>query len=155
SGEVRIGSYDVLMAGFVSVVIDELARKHRKMIFYTIQGDYSVLRAALRDRKVDAILARRTETTVEMGLITENLFHDPLVVVAGPRSRWVGRRKIRLSELVDERWILPEPDSSIGVLMSKALRANGLELPQLTVMSNSIPLRNRLLATGRYLSVMP
>jgi DNA-binding transcriptional LysR family regulator len=39
--------------------------------------------------------------------------------------------------------------------MAKALRTSGLKLPELTVMSNSIPLRNRLLATGRYWSMIP
>jgi DNA-binding transcriptional LysR family regulator len=156
SGEVRIGSSDVILAGFLPVVIDELARKHRKMTFHTVQGDYNhLLRAALRERKVDAIIARRAEATTEVDLITEDLFRDPLLVVAGPRNRWAGRRKIHLSELVGERWILPDPETTIGVLMAKALRASGLEMPKLTVMSNSIPLRNRLLATGRYLSVMP
>ena len=50
---------------------------------------------------------------------------------------------------------MPEPGSTIGVLLAKGLLANGLQPPRLTVMSNSIPLRNRLLATGRYLSVLP
>src|SRR5262245_12337993 len=45
SGEVRIGGSDVMMAGFIPVVIDELARKHRKMIFHTVQGDSPVLLA--------------------------------------------------------------------------------------------------------------
>jgi DNA-binding transcriptional LysR family regulator len=155
SGEVRIGSYDVMMAGFIPTIIDELARKHRKMTFHSIQGDYPYLKTLLRDRKVDAIMSRRAEATPETDLTTEVLFRDPLLVVAGPRNRWIGRRKIGWADVLNEAWIMPEPGSTIGVLLAKGLRSIGLEPPKLTVMSNSIPLRNHLLATGRYLSVLP
>jgi hypothetical protein len=37
SGEVHIGSYDVMMVGFIPTIIDALARKHRKMRFHSIQ----------------------------------------------------------------------------------------------------------------------
>src|SRR5438874_2354014 len=47
SGEVHVGSYDVMMAGFVPTIVDQLARKHRMMKFHFIQGDYPLLRAAL------------------------------------------------------------------------------------------------------------
>src|SRR5215467_144357 len=155
SGEIRIGSYDVMMAGFIPTIIDALARKHRKMTFHCIQGDYPYLRTLLRDRKVDVIVSRRAEVTAEADLTTEALFRDPLLVVAGPRNRWIGRRKIGWTDVLNEPWIMPEPGSTIGVLLAKGLRSIGLEPPKLTVMSNSIPLRNRLLATGRYLSVLP
>jgi DNA-binding transcriptional LysR family regulator len=156
SGEVRVGSYDVMMAGFIPTIIDALARQHRKMTFYSIQGDYPYLRTLLRERKVDAIVSRRAEVTAaDKDLATEVLFRDPLLVVAGPRSPWSGRRKISWAEVLNEPWIMPEPGSTIGVLLAKGLRSIGLEPPKLTVMSNSIPLRNRLLATGRYLSVLP
>jgi DNA-binding transcriptional LysR family regulator len=155
SGEVRIGSYDVMMAGFIPTIIDALVRKHQKVTFHTIQGDYPYLRTLLRDRKVDAIVSRRAEVTPEMDLTTEVLFRDPLFVVAGPRNKWIGRRKISWDEVLNEPWIMPEPSSTIGVLLEKGLRSIGQELPNLTVTSNSIPLRNHLLATGRYLSVLP
>jgi DNA-binding transcriptional LysR family regulator len=155
SGEVRIGGHDVMMAGFIPTIIDQLARKHGKMAFHSIQGDYPYLRTLPRERKLDAIVARRAEVTAEVDLTTEVLFRDPLLVVAGPRNRWIGRRKIDWAEVFNEPWIMPEPDSTIGVLFAKGLRSMGWEPLKLTVMSNSIQLRNRLLATGRYLSVLP
>ena len=39
--------------------------------------------------------------------------------------------------------------------MAEAFRASGLQLPRPKVVSFSLHLRNRLLATGRYLSVVP
>jgi DNA-binding transcriptional LysR family regulator len=156
SGEIRIGSYDVMMAGFIPAIVDRLARKHPKMAFQTIQGgDNHFLRTALRERKVDLVISRRMRTTGEEDLVTEVLFPDPLVVVAGPRNPWSARRKIVLSELLNEPWIMPVPDSAIGVLIAQTFHSIGLRPPRWTVTSNSIPLRNGLLATGRYLSVLP
>jgi DNA-binding transcriptional LysR family regulator len=156
SGEVQIASSDVMMAGFIPAIIDRLARKHPKMTFQTIQGgDNHFLRTTLRERKVDVVISRRMQEIVEDDLVTEILFQDPLLVVAGPRNRWVTKRKIELSELVNEPWIMPVPDSVIGMLIADGFHAGGLEPPKSTVMSNSIPLRNRLLETGRYLSVLP
>jgi DNA-binding transcriptional LysR family regulator len=83
------------------------------------------------------------------------MFEDPLLVAAGPGNRWAGRRKINLSELRDELWIMPAPGSAFGMIVAESFRSIGLAPPASTVMSNSIPLRNRLLATGRYLSMLP
>jgi DNA-binding transcriptional LysR family regulator len=155
SGEVRIGSYDVMMAGFIPTIIDRLARRNPKMTFHTIQGENQFLRAALRERKVDVVISRRIQAAGDDDIVTEALFHDPLFVVAGPRNRWAARRKIDLSELLNEPWIMPVPDTTISGLIADGLRSSGLELPRSAVMSNSIPLRNSLLATGRYFSVLP
>jgi DNA-binding transcriptional LysR family regulator len=156
SGEVRIGTYDVMMAGLIPSVIDSLARKHPRMSFHTFQGDDPhFLRTTLRERKVDLIISRRMPEAEEEDLIKEPLFRDPMLVVAGPGSRWISRRKIALSELLDEPWIVPLAETTIGKLVAQSFHSIGLEQPRGTVRSNSSLLRNRLLATGRYLGVLP
>jgi DNA-binding transcriptional LysR family regulator len=155
SGEVRVGGTDVVMSGFIAAVIERLARRYPKMVFQTDQGDPEFLRELLRQRKVDLIMARRYEAAGDEDLVSEDLFEDPLLVAAGPRSRWTGRRRIKLSELRDEPWIMPAPGSALSMLVAESFRSIGLAPPASTVMSNSIPLRNRLLATGRYLSFLP
>ena len=84
----------------------------------------------------------------------EILFDDPHRVVVGTRSRWARRRKITLAELVNEPWIFP-PYQVIRALITEVFKAHGLEVPQERVSSSSILLRNHLLATGRFLSVLP
>src|SRR5436190_1634748 len=156
SGEVIIASYDVMMAGFIPTVMDQLARKHPKMVFQTINGsDNHFLRTTLRERKADVAITRRIQAVAEPDIVTEILFQDPMLVVTGPRNRWDARRKIDLSELSSEPWILPVPDSAIGTLIAESFHSSGLELPRPTVMTNSAPLRSHLLATGRYVSMVP
>ena len=43
------------------------------------------------------------------------LYDDFFVVVAGAQNPWVRRRKIELAELVNESWVLPPPESMLGV----------------------------------------
>src|SRR5438876_673250 len=82
------------------------------------------------------------------------LFEDRRFVVAGARSRWAGRRKLALSELAHEPWILDPPNAAAIPLITTAFRAHGLELPRRNVTSFSLHVRTYLLATGRFLAIM-
>jgi DNA-binding transcriptional LysR family regulator len=85
----------------------------------------------------------------------EHLFDDSYVVVAGSRSPWSRRRKVALADLVSEPWTLPPLDSMVGSYLAEAFRASGLELPRVTLITLSSEARFRLLATGRFLTMMP
>jgi DNA-binding transcriptional LysR family regulator len=56
--------------------------------------------------------------------------------------------------LADEPWVLPRPDAPYGKVVAAAFRANGLPLPR-TLVTSTLPVRSQLLATGRYLSMIP
>src|SRR4030095_10920971 len=84
----------------------------------------------------------------------EVLFHDPHVVVAGAQNPWTRRRRLALSDLVDEPWVLPPPDAPYGTVVFEAFRACGLGVPR-TVVTSTLPIRSSLLATGRFLSMVP
>jgi DNA-binding transcriptional LysR family regulator len=59
-----------------------------------------------------------------------------------------------LADLVDEAWIFP-PNRVVMGLIKDAFEANGLALPAERVTAASILLRNQLLATGRYVTMLP
>jgi DNA-binding transcriptional LysR family regulator len=56
--------------------------------------------------------------------------------------------------LVDEPWVFPK-NQVLNGLITEAFKAHGLEFPPARVSAGSILLRNHLLATGRFLSVLP
>jgi DNA-binding transcriptional LysR family regulator len=56
--------------------------------------------------------------------------------------------------LVNEPWVLP-PNQVVNALIAEAFKAQHLDAPQETVSAGSILLRNHLLASGRFLSVLP
>jgi DNA-binding transcriptional LysR family regulator len=155
AGEVRIGSAEAMMAGCVPAVIARLSQSHPRVVFHTAEGSGHALREALRDRRVDLVVSRKLPSPPEEDLVSETLFHDEMLVVVGEASRWAGRRKISFAELLDEPWIVPIADSVLGTLFRDYFLLAGLQLPRLSVASNSMILRTRLLATGRYVSILP
>jgi DNA-binding transcriptional LysR family regulator len=107
------------------------------------------------ERRVDLILARVDESEIEDDLSADILFPDPILVVAGHRNKWLRRRRIQLSELINEPSILTPPDSVSFLVVAEAFRSKGLGMPRACVVSTSIHIINRLLPTGRYLTYIP
>jgi DNA-binding transcriptional LysR family regulator len=143
------------MAGFIPATINRLSSEFPRIDFQTIQGNVLTLRLALRERRLDVIVTRSTKSLPEDDLASEKLFDDRQYVVAGLRNRWSRNRKIELAQLLEEPWILPTPGTMSGSLIVEAFRSKGLTPPKHSIASDSVPLRNLLMATGRYLTVTP
>ena len=109
----------------------------------------------LRERNVDLMLARVAESMKDGDLDVEILFDEPLHVVTSANSTWARRRKPALADLIGARWVLQPPGHPIRGQIDKAFRAQGLEPPGASVASFSVHLRNHLVSTGKYLTVMP
>jgi DNA-binding transcriptional LysR family regulator len=152
SGELRIGASEYMAAGLIPAVIDKLTQKIPQALF-KLELDDAV--GQLRDRKVEFVIARLLSPQLETGLEAEILFHERVFVAAGPTSKWVRRPKVALGELVKERWILAPPEIVDGSPLVEAFRAAGLAMPDVKVLGLSLPLRNGLLATGRFLTIVP
>src|SRR5262249_444044 len=88
-------------------------------------------------------------------LAYEFLFDDPYWVVVGAQNPWARRRRIDLAELVNEQWVLPPPQSTLGAVVMKTFRASGLAYPRTHVIGEPAELRIRLLATGRFVTMFP
>jgi DNA-binding transcriptional LysR family regulator len=153
AGEVRIGATDAVNAAIVAPVIDRLSRKYPRMTFDVVAGVPAPLRQELAARHVDLVIARFARPVSEE-YSEEILFHDALVVVAGPNNLLTRRRKIELAELLSEPWVLDPLNTDFGAMQAGVFRAVGLDPPRLTVAAPSMALRDELLATGRFLTVV-
>jgi DNA-binding transcriptional LysR family regulator len=153
AGEVRIGCNPVLAANFVPTVVDHLSRRYPRIAFHLVTALTANLHHELIGRRVDLLITRRFGPIEDARLDFEFLFDDPFVIATGPRNRWIGRRRIELADLVNETWLLPPPQSAYGSVAVEAFRASGLDYPRVTVVSDSPEVRNRLLPTGRYLTI--
>jgi DNA-binding transcriptional LysR family regulator len=93
--------------------------------------------------------------TPETDLKAQILFDDPLVVMTAQSNPWVRRRNIGLSDLLDEPWILPPSHVFLGQFVAAAFHARGLALPRSSVMTASVHMRHNMLATGRFMAMLP
>jgi len=71
------------------------------------------------------------------------------------RNPLARRRKIEIAELLDEPWTFQPSDTNFGSFAMDAFRAVGLAPPRIAVATTSHTLHNELLATGRYLAMVP
>ena len=155
AGEVRIGSTEPLAAGIVPAIIETLNRKYPKVLFHVAQADFATLERQLRARELDLVIGRPAEAISEKDLDSEALVNDRIVVVAGLKNRWAGRRKIKLSELLGELWSLPPPGSIPRLAIDDAFRSAGVDVPRAIVSTPAIQVHTHLLANGRFLTMLP
>ena len=156
AGELSIGVSEPVAAGLLPAIIAKLARTHPRLCFQIEQGDAHTLQQRdLRERRIDFVIARAVMRNRDPALQTDILFHDKLLVVAGARSKWIGRRRLGLRQLAEEPWIFSSLETAPDSPVVAAFRAAGCELPKPRVLAYSLPLRASLLATGEFLTVVP
>ena len=154
-GGVRVATGDTGAAGLLAPAIDALSRRYPDIVVRVSLASAEPLGyPELRKRRVDVVLARVSKAFSHSELNVEILFDDPPRVVVGAQSPWARRRKLVLADLVNERWALTS-DLVIRNLVGEAFAAHRLEAPNEPVTASSMLLRSRLLATGRYLTVLP
>jgi len=154
TGELRIGSTIAIATGFLPAVVDRLSRKYPRVVFHLSAGEAAMTYRTLEERTVDVVIAPVFASMAVEHLRVEILYDEPLVVVAGAGSVWARRRKIELAELAGAAWTLPPLDSLYGSVVAEAFRADGLDVPPATVFTSVTPVRNALLATGRFVSIV-
>jgi DNA-binding transcriptional LysR family regulator len=156
AGELRIGSTEPLMAGLLPAIIDRLSRRFPKLTLHIIEGEPPELQDRyLRNHDIDLMIGRLPGATPAADTDVQVLLHECGVVVAGLNNPWARRRKIRLAELINERWCLPPRESFPGGWIANAFYASGLEVPRATVTVYSILMQTALLSSGRFLSFLP
>ncbi len=154
-GEIRVASGDTAAAGLLAPVIDRLLRRYPGITVRVSQASAEPMAyPELRERKVDVALARISKSFSHSELGVEILFDDPPRVAVSTSSPWARRRKVSLADLADETWTLTS-DQVIRDLINDAFRAVGLKEPRDAVSVSSMLLRSRLLATGRYVTILP
>jgi DNA-binding transcriptional LysR family regulator len=155
-GDLRFGCTETMAAGFVSAVTDRVSRQHPRVAFHLTPGDsITLVNRELRERTIDFAVGPIFRLKLDQGIDAEILFDDHFVVMAGAESKWVRRRKVQLSELINEPWILPPSDSVPGTSIAQSFHGAGFEPPAARMISFSLPLHYHLLATARFLTMLP
>src|SRR6185503_16927881 len=154
-GEVRMGCPESMTAGFVPAILDRVSRHNPHIVVHVVNAQTveQELRE-LRERRVDLMMGVLLRPLANDDVNIEVLCRDEHVVAAGTHSQWARRRKIEVSELMSERWILFPSDALVTSYLAKAIATKGWEMPRASVTSFSFHVRMQLLSTGRFLTIM-
>jgi DNA-binding transcriptional LysR family regulator len=156
SGELRIGTTEITMAGLLPAIIERFFRQYPRIRLHVVLGHTVLLQfQELRARNIDLLIGRVPRELAADDLSSEILFDEPFLAVAGMHSKLARRRKVTLAELVAEPWVLPPYSSVPGALILQLFRANNLAPPQPSITTLSGQLTVTLIASGRFVGLLP
>lgn len=155
AGEVRVACPEFLAGGLIPDAVDGFSRRYPDIVCEVVEADATTLEfRQLQERSVDLMVARIPPAFSDDDLNVEVLFDDPHMVVVGAKSPWIKRRNVTLADLAAEPWIIPA-SLIVREIIKEAFEAHGLKAPEGKIVSSFVLMRNHLLATGRFLTVLP
>ena len=155
SGEVRIACPEFLAGGLIPDAVDGFSRLYPDIVCRVTDVDSTTLEfRQLQERSADLMVARVPASFSDDDLSVEILFDDPHVIVVGADSPWAGRRSVTRADLAGEPWIIPA-SLIVRDILAEAFEAERLKVPDGRIVSSFVLMRNHLLATGRFLTVLP
>lgn len=156
-GELRVVCSEGMASGILPVILQRLLNVRPGLSFHVFASDspdQSYGRLVV-SRDVEIMLGRYPKPFMSTDLEVEHLFDDPLVVVAGRHHPAARRRKLKLTQLMDEAWILMPTQAAIAGVVHNVFTASGLPVPKAAVYTMSIHVRYAMLASGNFITTMP
>jgi DNA-binding transcriptional LysR family regulator len=155
-GELKIGCSEPLAAGFVMAVVARLSRQYPNLRFEVLSADpFLLLTRDLRQRHVELLVVPMTGLSLEEDTTAEILFEERFVVMVSRSSKWARRRNVTLADLMCEPWVLPPHGTPVDAYLTQGFRAAGVEPPRMRVATFSLPLHERLVASGPFVTALP
>jgi DNA-binding transcriptional LysR family regulator len=153
-GELRIGTTPP-MSAVASATINQLVKSYPRMRFDLINDATDVLLSKIRSRTIELAITRMNNVAAEDDLSVTVLFEDELAVIASKTNRWVSRPAVTLKQLQAEPWVFPPAKGFLMPLIRSAFAAEGVEVPQATVITPSTYALAMMVANGPFLAIHP
>ena len=162
SGDIRLACSEPVVGGLMSVAMERMHRRSPRVNFIAESASTQLLQLQLqlqlqqlRERRCDFVVTRPNPMELGSDILAETLFYDSVGLVVGHRHRFARRRKLSLAEVAGEPWIISPVELRADSPVVTGFAAQGLPMPRMWVTGGSLNARFALLATGRYVTVMP
>jgi DNA-binding transcriptional LysR family regulator len=156
SDELRIGCPEITMAGLLPPIVERFSRQYPRVRLNVILANMALMQfGALRERSVDLLIGRMPRGRLDDDLKVEVLYDEPYRSVIGAESKWSKRRQLDLGDILNEPWVLPPYDSAPGAQIHDIFTSAGLQPPDPAVATLSVQLTVSLIASGRYVGILP
>ena len=159
AGELRIGCPESIATGPLLPIIERLTDRYPRVRLHVDQFATPVYAfPELERRSVDLVVARLNPSPhpqVADSVDIEVLFEDRFCLAVSTRSALAARKKIKLADLLNERWIMTPTDSPGGAAVQRLFRDAGLSIPEFMIQTFSVFLRNALVSSGHFVTALP
>jgi DNA-binding transcriptional LysR family regulator len=155
-GKLQIASTESVAAGLLPAVLERFSREQPGIRVDVAQAVMNTAHYRdLRERNIDLLIGRIPDPFDESDLEAKIAYDDQVVVVTGRQSKWARSRKLTLSDLVSERWVLPPDDTMPGLLADELFRVGGAEPPRAPITTLSMHLCCQLAASSKFVTMLP
>jgi len=155
TGKLTVGVLLVVAPVLLPRALLHFKRRSPLVTVLVQEGTLGSLLPALHRGDLDLVVGRLTADFDSTGLHFEHCYDEPMTVVVRRGHRLCRRRKLALTDLAGESWILPTPEAAYRHRIDAAFRQCGVEPPVRLVESLSILTNMTLLQESDMLGVMP
>ncbi len=149
AGYVRIGAVPTVARFLLPRACGEFLRQAPAVTLKTVFGHNDVLRASLKAGELDVIVSFSAHDDPDIA--SHEILADEVVVVAA-RGHPVFRRRARMNDLLDYRWVLAPPSVATRQWLDHAFLTHGLPGPTAQIETNLILLLPALIEQNNLLS---
>ncbi len=144
-GHLRIGTGILLAQTILPTACVVLLKKYPGITLEISSGNTATLFPALRDRKLDAVLAS-IGPHPEHGFRQEFLMEDKVTVITRKEHQLQKQKKLNLKSLAKEKWILPATNTTSSDWLTHRMRELGIQPLNCVVQTGTLPTLLRLVA---------
>ena len=153
-GYLRIGASESVATTLLPAIVQVLARKTPGVTLDIVFADAGALiDRELRGRRVDLVIGRTAQLAAD-DLDISVLVRDRLHIVAARDNALSRKRRVSLSDLVDEPWVLPDEGNPIRLQIADAFKRQGLQPPESVVTVASPIFTRRLVEGGNHIGAL-
>ncbi|TKH42240.1 LysR family transcriptional regulator [Paenibacillus sp. FSL R10-2782] len=145
--------------------MDSIASYFLPPYMQATRKEYPDLNIRLHTDREEMILHQVREGEADVGLILADdssdpalqwirIREEPLVLIVHPNHPLIAKERIRLDDLVDAEWIMPEHTCNYRQLLERVLRANGIAYRVGLELGNPEAIK-RSIKTGEGISILP
>jgi DNA-binding transcriptional LysR family regulator len=155
AGPLLIGATPVALVDLVPEAINRLDRELSGLAVQIFEGPDAALNEQLRRHAIDAVIGVVNIDAATPGITEHVLMEDPLNVVTRPGTPLDRRCSVRLEELSEARWVLPEPGSSFRLQIDALFLTAGQPFPEGAVLCASLLAIRRTIMVGQRMAILP
>lgn len=151
SAVLHLGVPATVAAATLPAVLTHLRAADLSLLIRLREDPVSVLFDALLEGELDALLTSFTPSLITARaspMVVERCVDHAYAVIASADHRLARRRKVAWQELVDERWILPEPSLLARQGVEAYFVHAGIAVPQPEITANNPATIVQLVAAG-------